>query len=120
MPPLTAHMPSDADLGGPVIVTIHVELVTHALFLQPDFLCWLMGTYIHWVLLYAWVLLFQKWIETGLMDTYVHRVLVIYGYLYSRVYGMYQTSTCREVYKKQCISYFSRLTTLVRIYIARV
>ena len=35
-----------------------------------------MGTYIHWVLLFAWVLLFKKWIATGLM------VLIFIGYLY--------------------------------------
>ena len=76
MPSLTAHMPPDADLDGPVIVTIHVELVTLVLIIL-------------WVLLFAWVLLFRKWIETGLMGTYVHRVLVIDGYLYSRVYGIF-------------------------------
>ena len=48
----------------------------------------MMGTYIHWVLLFAWVLLFRKLIATGLIGTYIHRVLVIDGYLYSRVYGM--------------------------------
>ena len=47
----------------------------------------MMGTYIHWVLLFAWVLLFRKLIATGLIGTYIHRVLVIDGYLYSRVYG---------------------------------
>ena len=51
-----------------------------------------MGTYIHWVLLFAWVLLFRKWIATGSMGTYIHRVLVFDGYLYSRVYGI--TSSC--------------------------
>ena len=47
-----------------------------------------MGTYIHRVLLFAWVLLFRKWTATGLMGTYIHRVLVFDGYLYSRVYGI--------------------------------
>ena len=46
MPPPTAHMPSDADLGGPV-VTIHAKQVTHALFIHPSLLSCLMGTYIH-------------------------------------------------------------------------
>ena len=89
MPPPTAHMPSDADVGGPVVVvTIHAELVTHALFMHPSLLSCLMGTYIHWVLLFAWVLLFKKWIATGFMGTYIHRVIVFDGYLYSRVYGI--------------------------------
>ena len=47
----------------------------------------MMGTYIHWVLLFALALLFRKWITTGLIGTYIHRVLVIDGYLYSRVYS---------------------------------
>ena len=49
----------------------------------------MMGTYIHWVLLFAWVLLFRKWIATSLIVTYIHRVLVIDGYLYSRVYDIH-------------------------------
>ena len=56
--------------------------------MNPSFLSCLMGTYIHWVLLFAWVLLFKKWIATGFMGTYIHRVLVFDGYLYSRVYGI--------------------------------
>ena len=35
-----------------------------------------MGTYIHWVLLFAWVLLFRNSVATGLIGTYIHRVLV--------------------------------------------
>ena len=105
----TAHTPSGADLGGPVIVpvtlvtvplsnngakngsqtigdvsdytTIGVEFHLYCRFA----VC--VGTYIHWVLLFAWLLLFRKWI-TGLIGTYIHRVLVIDGYLYSRVYGI--------------------------------
>jgi len=84
MPPPTAHMPSDADLGGPVVVvTSYTCTVMH-----PSLLSCLMGTYIHWVLLFAWVLLFKKWIATGFMGTYIHRVLVFDAYLYSRVYGI--------------------------------
>ena len=56
--------------------------------MHPSLLSCLMGTYIHWVHLFAWVLLFKKWIATGFMGTYIHRVLVFDGYLYSRVYGM--------------------------------
>ena len=56
--------------------------------MHPSFLSCLMGTYINWVLLFAWVLLFKKWIATGFMGTYIHRVLVFDGYLYSRVYGI--------------------------------
>ena len=55
--------------------------------MHPSLLSCLMGTYIHWVLLFAWVLLLKKWIATGFMGTYIHRVLVFDGYLYSRVYG---------------------------------
>ena len=54
--------------------------------MHPGLLSCLMGTYIHWVLLFAWVLLFKKWIATGFMGTYIYRVLVFDGYLYSRVY----------------------------------
>ncbi len=59
-----------------------------------------MGTYIHWVLLFAWVLLFKKWIATGFMGTYIHRVLVFDGYLYSRVYG-----NCVYTPRRRGISY---------------
>ena len=31
----------------------------------------------------------QVWIATGFMGTYIYRVLVFDGYLYSRVYGMW-------------------------------
>ena len=88
MPPPTVHTPSDADLGGLILITIHAYLITHALFIHPSLLSCLIGTYIHWILIFAWVLLFRKWIETGLMGTYIHRVLVFDGYLYSRVYGI--------------------------------
>lgn len=37
--------------------------------------------------MFAWVLLFRKWPVTFLIGTYIFRVLVIDGYLYSRVYG---------------------------------
>ena len=111
MHPPTAHTPSGADLGGPVIVPvtlvtvplsnngaktaakpsgtcpITLPLVSSITFIAAS-LC--VGTYIHWVLLFAWLLLFRKWITTGLIGTYIHRVLVIDGYLYSRVYSMGQ------------------------------
>ena len=49
----------------------------------PSFSC-MIGTYIHCVLLFAWVLLFRKWTTTtGLIGTYIHGVLVTDGYLYS-------------------------------------
>ena len=54
----------------------------------------MMGTYIHWVLLFAWVLLFRKLTATGLIGTYIYRVLVIDGYLYSRVYGIDTHGEC--------------------------
>ena len=47
----------------------------------------LMGTNIHRVLIFAWVLLFRKLVARALIGSYIHRVLVIDGYLYSRVYG---------------------------------
>ena len=111
MPPPTAHTPSGADLGGPVIIPVTLVtvplsnngaktaakpsvtcpitlLVTHALFIHHSLFSCMMGTYIHWVLLFAWLLLFRKWITTGLIGAYIHRVLVNDGYLYSRVYGI--------------------------------
>ena len=109
MPSPTAHTPSDADLGGPIIipvtlvtvplsnngaktaakpsVTCLITLSVSSFTLTAALLC--VGTYIHWVLLFAWLLLFRKWITTGLIGTYIHRVLVIYGYLYSRVYSTF-------------------------------
>ena len=84
------HTPSDADLGEPIVGTIS----TCTFYTCSLFSC-LMGTYIHWVLLFAWVLLFRKWIATGLMGTYIHRVLVLDGtytpefmvFIYRLVYG---------------------------------
>ena len=56
MPLPTAHMPSDADLGGTVVVvTSYTCTVMH-----PSLLSCLMGTYIHRVLLFAWILLIKK------------------------------------------------------------
>ena len=40
-----------------------------------------MGTNIHGVLLFAWVLLFRKLVVTARMGTNIHGVLVIDGYL---------------------------------------
>ena len=48
----------------------------------------LMGTNNHVVLLFAWVLLFREVVVTMLMGTNIYGVLVIDGYLYSRIYGM--------------------------------
>ena len=69
-----------------------------------------MGTNIHEVLLFAWVLLFRKPVVTAVIGTNIHGVLVIDGYLYSRVYGrtgtaklklnksnMSTTSTCKFI-----------------------
>ena len=36
-----------------------------------------MGTYIHRVLMFAWVLLFRKWVEAVFIGTYIHGVLVV-------------------------------------------
>ena len=111
MPPPTAHKPSGADVGGPIIVP--VTLVTVPLSdngaktaAKPSGTCPIIlyipsvssftciaaslgvGTYIHCVLLFTWLLLFRKRITTDLIGTYIHRVLLIDGYLYSRVYGI--------------------------------
>ena len=105
MPPPTAHTPSGAELAGPIIIPVTlvtvplsnngaktaakpsglITLSVSSFTLTAASLC--VGTYIHWVLLFAWLLLFRKWITTGLIGTYIHRVLVIDGYLYSRVFG---------------------------------
>ena len=76
----------------------------------------MMGTYTQWVLLFAWVLLFRKLIATGLIDTYIHMVLVIDGYVYSRVYGMccmHIQCTCTnrkmEIYTCMYMDYLSIL-----------
>ena len=47
-----------------------------------------MGTNIHGVLMFAWVLLFSKLVVTAPMGTNICGVLVIDGYLYSRLYGI--------------------------------
>ena len=86
----------------------------------------MMGTYSHWVLLFAWVLLFRKWKATGLIGTYIHRVLVIDGSLYSRVYGilyhlltLYQThSTYVYVYVYIYIYKYIILYHLLTLYIS--
>ena len=69
--------------------------------MHPVLLSCPMGTYIHRVLLFAWVLLFKKCIATGFMGTYIHRVLVFDGYLYSRVYGMGFTEADERVRLKR-------------------
>ena len=48
-----------------------------------------MGTSIHRVLLFPWAMLIRKLIAKELMGTYIDRVLVIDGCLYSLVYGRY-------------------------------
>ena len=47
-----------------------------------------MDTDNHGVLLFACVLLFTKLVLTMLMSTDIYGVLVIDGYLYSRIYGI--------------------------------
>ena len=47
--------------------------------MHPSLLSCLMGTYIHWVLLFAQVLLFKKSIATGFMGTYIHGYLYLMG-----------------------------------------
>ena len=64
-------MPSGADLGGPVIVPVMLVTVL------------LSNNGAKTAALFAWLLLFRKWTTTGLICTYIRRVLVIDGYLYS-------------------------------------
>ena len=45
------------------------------------------GTYICGVLLFEWVLIFEKSVAIASMGTYICGVLVFDGYLYSREYG---------------------------------
>ena len=47
------------------------------------------GTYIWGVLLFEWVLIFEKSVAIASMGTYIYGVLVFDGYLYSREYGMH-------------------------------
>ena len=47
-----------------------------------------MATNIHEVLLFTWVLLFQKPVVAAVIGSNIHGVLVIDGYLYSRVNGI--------------------------------
>ena len=64
--------------------------LTPALLYIPVYLmiCCLMGTYIHWVLMFVWVQLFRKRVVTASIGTYIHGVLVNDGHLCSRVYGI--------------------------------
>ena len=41
------------------------------------------------VLMFEWVLKFRIWVLTVIIGTYVYGILVIDGYLCSRVYGIY-------------------------------
>ena len=50
-------------------------------------ICCLMGTYIHWVLVFVWVRLFRKRVVTASIGTYIRGVLVNDGYLCFRVYS---------------------------------
>ena len=57
----------------------------------------LIGTDIHKVLMFVWVLLFRKLVATTLIGTYIPRVLVIDGYLFSQVYGIDRTCSSTDV-----------------------
>ena len=41
-----------------------------------------------WVLMFEWVLKFRIWVLAVVIGTYVYGILVIDGYLCSRVYGI--------------------------------
>ena len=47
------------------------------------------GTYIWGVLLFEWVLIFEKLVAIASMGTYICGVLVFDGYLYSQEYSMH-------------------------------
>ena len=51
------------------------------------------------VLIFEWVLIFQNFIVMVSMDTYIRRVLVFDGYLYSRVYGITTWEDQRKTYR---------------------
>ena len=85
MPPPTTHTPFGADLGGPVIVA--VTLVTVPLSnnraktaAKPSGTCPITLPSVSSITFNA---------ASLCVGTYIHWVLVIDGYLYSRVYGMY-------------------------------
>ena len=52
-------------------------------------------------LAFMWVLLFRKLVATTLISTYIPRVLVIDGYLYSQVYGMDHACSTAVLYEIQ-------------------
>ena len=54
----------------------------------------LMGTNIHRVLMFMWVLLFRKLIAMALVHNCIRRVLVVDGYLYPQVYSMTSHFMC--------------------------
>ena len=79
--------------------TSHVHGIPYSEVLQPkqsvelwktmfqSLLIW--GTYIWGVLLFEWVLIFEKSVASVSMGTCICGVLVFDGYLYSREYGIH-------------------------------
>ena len=72
-----------------IIMPVMFKPLTLGLLHIPVYLmiCCLMGTYIHWVLMFVWVRLFRKRAVTALIGTYIRGVLINDGYLCSRVYA---------------------------------
>ena len=68
---------------------------------MPDYLmiCCLMDTYIHWVPIFVWVLLFRKRVVNVLIVTYISGVFVNDEYLYSRVYVARSGKRCISTQK---------------------
>ena len=65
-----------------------LTLLTFITRLRTEFSLWVVHN-IHVVLLFAWVLLFRKWIAMVLISTYIHRVFLIDRYLYSWVHVLH-------------------------------
>ena len=72
----------------PISLFMFKSLTLALLHITVYLICCLMGSYIHWVLMFVWVRLFRKRVVTASIGTYIRGVLVNDGYLCSRVYGM--------------------------------
>ena len=67
--------------------------------INTSLLSGLTGNFIHGVILFEWVILFKKMIVMPSIGNYIHKVNVIKGSLYSRVYG---TKDGKEVQDELC------------------
>ena len=46
------------------------------------------GAYIQWVPIFTWVLIHEKPLRAVEVGAYIHKLLILYGCLLSRVYGI--------------------------------